>query len=132
MGECNTPIAERDLRRLLPSDVIDRLLARSLEQAVAATSDLYSCPTPDCPMRVAMEEGKMARFLCPMCRKTCCLRCATQPYHKGLTCEQHAEKVRTQGRNTEEAGVLKWMKETGSKQCPTCRMVVTKQNIDNQ
>merc|ERR1711897_41588 len=51
--ECRAPLAERDLRQLLPTEVIDRILARSLERAVSSVPGLRACPTPDCPMRVA-------------------------------------------------------------------------------
>mmetsp|Transcript_46847 Transcript_46847/g.102443 ORF Transcript_46847/g.102443 Transcript_46847/m.102443 type:complete len:1215 (+) Transcript_46847:63-3707(+) len=131
--ECGIQLAECALKKLLPAELLDRFLTRSLEQAVSATADLCACPTPNCPMRVAVEEGGPPRLLCPMCRKTSCLRCRAQPYHRGLTCEQHAEKLRSKGRvNDDEESLRQWMSETGAKQCPTCKAVVTKQNIKNQ
>ena len=44
--ECSSVLAERDLRKLLPAETIDRLLARSLEQAVSCAADIRACPTP--------------------------------------------------------------------------------------
>eukprot|EP00929_Paragymnodinium_shiwhaense_P084215 TRINITY_DN45012_c0_g1_i1.p1 TRINITY_DN45012_c0_g1~~TRINITY_DN45012_c0_g1_i1.p1 ORF type:complete len:422 (-),score=96.08 TRINITY_DN45012_c0_g1_i1:138-1403(-) len=133
--ECRAPVPERDLRKLLPADVVDQLLARSLERAVSSQSDLLACPTPNCPFRVSLDEhddGENARLRCPCCRKTSCLRCGAQPFHRGLTCQEHEEKVRTQGAREAEEGLRQWMEETGSKQCPTCRIVVTKQNLQRQ
>jgi len=134
--ECCTPLAERDLRKLLPSELIDRLLSRSLEKAVATASDLWSCPTPNCPMRVALEEGELPRLKCTICNKTSCLKCGVQPWHRGLTCEQSRAKrgadTRKRKRDDGMAGLMKWIEETGTKQCPTCNMAVTKQNIDKQ
>merc|ERR1712183_449940 len=98
------PLAERELRRLLPTDVMDKLQARSLELAVSAVADLCACPTPNCPMRVALEEGGPPRLHCPLCRKTSCLRCGAQPYHKGLTCEKHAKKAPAGRRCSDEEG----------------------------
>lgn len=132
--ECWVPLAEHTLRAAgVPNKTLDRLNALSLEQAVNAASDLWACPTPNCPMRVALEEGERAQLRCTMCKKSSCLKCGAQPFHRGKTCEQHAEKQRSLRRQTMGfSGLRQWMEETGSKQCPTCHMVVTKQNLKNQ
>jgi len=131
--QCNVSLPERELRRLLPTQIFERLLARSLERAVSSTADLRACPTPNCPMRVAMEgDDAPPRFKCNLCKKSCCLRCSVQPFHTGRTCEEHAEKMRANGKGNEDDGLQKWMCETGSKQCPTCGMAVTKQNLTTQ
>ena len=135
--ECSSILAECDLRKLLPTETIDRLLARSLEQAVSCAADIRACPTPNCPMRVAIEEGDTTRFKCTMCKKESCLRCGRQPFHRGLTCEEYAEKMKNNtkaAKKERQADQLfeQWMEETGTKQCPRCRMAVTKQNLDRQ
>jgi len=135
--ECSKQLAERDLRKLIPAELIDRLLARSLEQAVSATSDIRACPTPNCPMRVALEEGDNPRFKCTICKKDSCLKCGRQPFHRGLTCEEYAEKLKANTKAAKkeqkaEESFKQWMEETGTKQCPTCGMAVTKQNLDRQ
>jgi len=130
--QCDAAIAEHDLRKLLPEDVINKLLERSLEQAVSRQADLWACPTPSCPMRVALEDGETGRLKCPLCKKTSCVRCGVQPYHRGLSCEKHTEKLRNRGAKEDEEQLLRWMQETGTKQCPTCRMAVTKQNLEKQ
>lgn len=130
--ECCTPIAERDLRMMLPKKFVERLLARSLEQAVSSVSDLWACPTPNCAMRVALEEGDEPRLQCTICKKESCLRCGCTPYHKDMTCEEHAKKLRAQGRTEDEDALRRWMQETGTKCCPQCGMGVTKQNLAKQ
>jgi len=134
--ECAAPIAECNLRRLLPAAIIERLLARSLEQAVSSIADLRACPTPNCPMRVALEEGEDPRLLCPKCKKESCLLCGAQPYHKGFTCEEYEERARASGRRKADAiaddTFRQWMQETGTKQCPTCGSAVTKEDLDAQ
>eukprot|EP00930_Biecheleria_cincta_P071546 TRINITY_DN59035_c0_g1_i1.p1 TRINITY_DN59035_c0_g1~~TRINITY_DN59035_c0_g1_i1.p1 ORF type:complete len:573 (-),score=147.19 TRINITY_DN59035_c0_g1_i1:276-1994(-) len=135
--ECSKQLAERDLRKLLPTELIDRLLARSLEQAVSATSDIRACPTPNCPMRVALEEGDNPRFKCTVCKKDSCLKCGRQPFHRGLTCEEYAEKLKANTKAAKkeqkaEESFKQWMEETGTKQCPTCGMAVSKQNLERQ
>lgn len=135
--ECTTPLPERDLRKLLPTQIIDRMLARSLEQAVSSAADIWACPTPNCPMRVALEDGELARLKCSLCRNTSCLKCGQQPYHRGLTCEENAERLKAKSKANKNAiqaeeSLMQWMQETGTKQCPTCRMGVTKQNLGCQ
>merc|ERR1712039_1068919 len=104
------------------------------EQAVSSVADLWACPTPNCPMRVALEDGEEPRLKwCSQCGKSSCLRCGAQPWHKGLTCEEHAERMRLRGKGKKDEALLqKWIHETGTKQCPTCRMGVTKQSLHNQ
>lgn len=130
--ECAEVLAERDLRKLLPEDLIERLLERSLEQAVSCASDLWACPTPNCPMRVALEPDAIPRLKCTLCKKESCVKCGRQPYHRGTTCEEFAEKQRAKGRMQEEESLMQWIQETGTKQCPTCRMGVSKQNLKSQ
>jgi hypothetical protein len=137
--ECCTPIAERNLRKMLPPEIIERLLARSIDQAVASAADLWSCPTPNCTMRVALAENQIPRLKCTLCGKTSCLRCQAQPYHTGRTCEQHIQRLQSRGGKTRlqqameaEAKTMKWIEETGTRQCPTCRMGVTKQDLGKQ
>jgi len=98
---------------------------------VAAGHDIYACPTPDCQMRVAVEEGEVARLQCPMCKRNSCLRCGAQPFHRGVTCAQYAAKTKRPG-SAAEAGFKRWMQKTGTKQCPGCRMAVTKEDLDKQ
>lgn len=143
--ECNAVLAERFLRKLLPENVIERLHARSVEQAVSSAADLWACPTPNCPMRVALEDYQLPRLTCTHCKKESCLKCGAQPYHKRMTCEEHAKRVRmrtlAKGSKTtqqerqrlaDEESLMQWIRETGTKQCPTCKMAVSKQNLENQ
>lgn len=139
--ECDTPIAECNLRKILPMKVIEQLHTRSLEQAVSSTSDLWACPTPNCPMRVAVQPGEEPRLVCPECEKESCLACGAQPYHKGMTCEEHEEKNKSRKgpKKKAEASLAKaeesfkqWCEETGTKKCPTCHAAVSKQNLSSQ
>lgn len=127
--ECSVELPERDLKRMIPSQLMDRIIERSLEQAVAATEDLRPCPTPGCPMRVALEADESGEFHCPECKKISCLRCGCQPYHKRFTCEQYAARKR---KLVKRDSFTEWMEQTGTKQCPSCKMAVTKLDMQNQ
>lgn len=154
--ECHVPLCEALLRAVLPpsSGLMERLLVRSLEQAVDSSGGLWACPTPDCPNRVALDEGQEPRLQCQLCGKEHCLRCQAHPYHTGRTCEEHAAAAAADARSAaasassssgvrapasdavrrleEERGLREWMARTGSRQCPTCRMGVTKEDLSKQ
>eukprot|EP00747_Dinoflagellata_sp_TGD_P129727 gnl/TRDRNA2_/TRDRNA2_174729_c2_seq2.p1 gnl/TRDRNA2_/TRDRNA2_174729_c2~~gnl/TRDRNA2_/TRDRNA2_174729_c2_seq2.p1 ORF type:complete len:539 (+),score=69.00 gnl/TRDRNA2_/TRDRNA2_174729_c2_seq2:194-1618(+) len=131
--ECGIAVAEHDLRKLLPARTMERLRSRSLEQATPGTQEVRCCPTPDCSMRVTLNKGDSPQMTCPKCEKTSCLRCGKQPYHTGLTCEEYARRARSLGRNdVNEEKFQKWLKKTGTKQCPTCGTAISKQNLQNQ
>merc|ERR1719356_1910713 len=69
---------------------------------------------------------------CPLCEKESCWLCGAQPYHKGLTCEDHSIRSRSSGQMSDEESFRRWMEETGTKQCPKCGMATSKQNLKNQ
>jgi len=133
--DCASPISEKDLVDLLPVKTVLRLHARGIEhRAVASGAIPRSCPTPNCPMRLTLEDDdpSSAQQTCPMCDKESCWLCGAQPYHEGRTCEQHAKLERKRGQRKAEESFMKWMEETGSKQCPTCGMATTKDVLESQ
>lgn len=131
---CNLALPEHDLRKVLPTEFIDRMLQRSLEQAVSSIADLVACPTPNCSFRCVLEDDAPPRLKCPTCKKVSCVKCGAQPFHRGLTCDEHREKLKAKGRADTDgtAALMEWMKETGAKQCPTCSTAVTKCNLKSQ
>mmetsp|Transcript_54231 Transcript_54231/g.150884 ORF Transcript_54231/g.150884 Transcript_54231/m.150884 type:complete len:403 (-) Transcript_54231:85-1293(-) len=133
--ECREHIQEHDLRKLLPKGVIESLHARSVERAVASSSNLYVCPTPNCTMCVEIGEGEEARLEdCPNCGRSSCLRCGAQPSHPGLSCQAYARKTSSRVKDMQRAdqSMRKWMIKTGTKQCPRCKMAVTKEHLESQ
>eukprot|EP00931_Biecheleriopsis_adriatica_P049296 TRINITY_DN28513_c0_g1_i1.p1 TRINITY_DN28513_c0_g1~~TRINITY_DN28513_c0_g1_i1.p1 ORF type:complete len:418 (+),score=86.67 TRINITY_DN28513_c0_g1_i1:102-1355(+) len=134
--ECRAPVDQHEVRQLLPAELIERLLARGLEQVVAASENLFTCPTPNCPMRVEVGKGRLGRLRCKSCKKESCVRCGAQPFHTGLTCDQHADKLRSRRQckeaNDSDASFIEWLEKTGSRKCPGCRMAISKQDLDTQ
>lgn len=131
--ECREPIQDFCLKEILSNDVIDGFHKRSVNQAVASSSNLFTCPTPNCDMCVEVEEGEEPWLKkCPKCKKGSCLRCGAQPYHKGLSCQMHALQTRSSANDSAEKSLRRWMRRTGTKQCPQCKMGVTKEDLENQ
>lgn len=131
--DCGKAISEEDLARLLPKQTIFRLHASNINRAaVASGAKPRPCPTPDCHMHKTFEEGKPACETCPLCEKESCWWCGAQPYHSGLTCEQHRKKATRSSGSKDDESFLQWMKDTGTKQCPTCGMATSKENLEMQ
>jgi len=85
-------------------------------------------------MCFAIEDGDYWLRGCPQCKKECCLRCGVQPYHHGLSCQAHAAKLgsRKHGTKASDASLMRWMRKTGTKQCPQCKMGVSKEDLAAQ
>jgi len=131
--DCKTTISEEDLVSLLPKKTIFRLHARTIEkEAVAGGANCRACPTPDCKMRQTIPEGASGQVQCLMCDKESCFLCGTQPYHEGVNCQQHAERKRIRGEDKDMDELYKWMEATGTRQCPTCQMATTTENLAKQ
>jgi hypothetical protein len=100
--DCAKPISELDLVKLLPKNVVFKLHARSIEQkSVASGAIPRACPTPDCPMRMTLDNDSAARQTCPCCNVESCWLCGVQPYHEGLTCEEHSSRKRAENADEE-------------------------------
>eukprot|EP00913_Durusdinium_trenchii_P010795 g10126.t1 len=109
---------------LLPKPTIFRLHASNIHRkAMASGAKPRPCPTADCGMQKIFEDARSARDTCPLCEKESCWWCGAQPFHENMTCEQWRDVRRR---------FLKWMKETGTKQCPTCGMATSKENLEMQ
>lgn len=131
--ECREPIQEYSLREFLAEDVMDRFHERSMKKAIASSSNLFTCPTPDCDMCVWLDDGEEPWLKkCPKCRKGSCLKCGAQPYHKGVSCQMHQLRSRNPEQKRAELSFKRWMHKTGTKQCPQCNMGITKEDISNQ
>jgi len=132
--DCREPIPDHDLKSIVKKDVIMRFHDRSISRAVASSSNLHTCPTAGCNMCFAIEDGDYWLRQCPKCKKEACLRCGVQPYHKGLSCQAYAAKMgsRKQGSKASDASLMRWMRRTGTKQCPQCKAGVSKEDLTAQ
>lgn len=133
--DCREPIPDHDLKKIFPNqDVINRFHERSITRAVASSSNLHPCPTAGCNMCFEIEDGDYWLRHCPQCKKGGCLACGVSPYHHGASCEEHAAKLARakQGNKAPDAALMRWMRRTGTKQCPQCKMGVSKEDLASQ
>lgn len=60
--------------QLVPADVYEQHLAKSVAQAENKIGNAFHCKTPDCRGWCIFEDN-VNEFRCPVCRRTNCLTC---------------------------------------------------------
>lgn len=118
---------------LLPGDVKRALGARCrgeryerlvLQRCVDEGDDLGCCPSAGCGFMFAWEKDNR-KLDCPLCKKSFCLVCRTEPWHQGVRCEQfQAERGDT---DASDASFASFAKSHRLRQCPSCSFWVEKQ-----
>ena len=60
--------------QLVPADIYEQHLAKSVAQAENKIGNAFHCKTPDCRGWCIFEDN-VNEFRCPVCRRTNCLTC---------------------------------------------------------
>ncbi|PNF42743.1 hypothetical protein B7P43_G13613 [Cryptotermes secundus] len=125
---CNSVLQEREIKALVPADVYEQHLAKSVAQAENKIGNAFHCKTPDCRGWCIFEDN-VNEFRCPVCRRTNCLTC--QAVHDGMNCKQYQEQVKQESETNAEARrtkeMLEEMVERGeAMNCPTCQVILMK------
>ena len=73
-------------------------------------------------------DETIERFACPVCYKTCCMKCKVHPYHIGMSCEKYKERhcffVDYNERN--DAILASNLINEGAVSCPQCHEIIIK------
>lgn len=88
---CNFPILDSELRAILPADVLERHLEKSLKQGESVLDNVFHCKAPNCDGFVVKKEETIA-FVCPLCEIVNCVKCSA--IHEDKTCEQYQEDIK--------------------------------------
>ncbi|KDR15364.1 RanBP-type and C3HC4-type zinc finger-containing protein 1 [Zootermopsis nevadensis] len=125
---CNSVLQEREIKALVPADIYEQHLAKSVAQAENKIGNAFHCKTPDCRGWCIFEDN-VNEFKCPVCRRINCLTC--QAIHDGVNCKQYQEQVKQESETNAEARrtkeMLEEMVERGeAMNCPTCQVVLMK------
>jgi len=84
--------------QLVPADIYEQHLAKSVAQAENKIGNAFHCKTPDCRGWCIFEDN-VNEFRCPVCRRTNCLTCQVslqfcQSYvHVAVKCSLHRHGV---------------------------------------
>ena len=121
---CAVPLTPQDVKRCLETAAdVERYERLALQRCVEAEDGLGACPTAGCPFVFAWEEDNR-KLECPLCSKTFCLVCRTEPWHRGMRCEQfQAERGDP---DASEAAFAAFAKNQKLRQCPKCKFFVQK------
>ena len=127
---CEFTIQEREIRGLVPAELFEKYLERSLNVFQATTGTTHHCKTPDC--KGFIEVGKnVLGFKCFLCKMVNCIACKT--IHHGKNCQQYQEEVNPNAKhireNVESENAIKHMIARGEAMfCPKCGIPVMKQS----
>ena len=86
--------------QLVPDQVYERYLRRSVDLAENQEVNSYHCKTPDC-RGWCIYEDLVNFFRCPVCHHENCLTC--RAIHEGMNCKQYQEDLRIRAANDEAA-----------------------------
>ena len=130
---CREVVPDYITSKFLQRDYLERFHRNSLQKAIAVSSRLFSCPTPDCTVCLWLDDLQDTNLnKCPLCKKSGCLKCGAQPYHTGVSCAEHARRAKRNDQAQNDILLNKWMESTGSKICPQCGEGITKENLEKQ
>ncbi|XP_076470745.1 ranBP-type and C3HC4-type zinc finger-containing protein 1-like isoform X2 [Babylonia areolata] len=128
--KCDALLQDRDVRALVPEQVYEKYLRRSLDVAESQASNSYHCKTPDC-RGWCLYEDLVNFFRCPVCQQENCLTC--RAIHQGMNCKQYQDDLRIRAANDKAAlqtqVMLQEMLDKGEAMpCPQCEVIVQKKD----
>jgi len=127
-ANCQEPLQEREIRALVPEDVYERYLQRSVAVAENKITNSFHCKTPDCRGWCVYEDD-VNLFACPVCAHTNCLTC--QAIHEGLNCKNYQEKLALDAETDPDTRkshefLQSMLDNNTAMRCPTCRVILMK------
>jgi hypothetical protein len=127
-SRCGVPLVPQDVRRCLGSAAAaDRYERLTLQRFIETEEDTGSCPTPGCPFVFAWEANNR-KLECPLCAKSYCLVCRTEPWHSGVRCEafQRQHAAESGDVDAADAAFEQFASRQKLRACPKCKFWVEK------
>lgn len=127
---CNALLQQREIKALVPVELFEKYLQRSLSTAESQERNSFHCKSPDCP-GWCIYEDMVNFFQCPVCNHENCLTC--KAIHTGLNCKQYQDDLVIRAKNDEAARNTQLMLENLVKAgdamyCPGCKVIVQKKD----
>ena len=118
---CNVPVAIPFIRRFLPDQTFQNLIEAAFHKYLEQhQQELKYCTTPDCKKIYRRCTDKTA-MQCPACFSTICPSCDEEA-HAGVSCQgQQNLRMAEEERLNEQLPT-----SSGYKRCPTCRILIEK------
>ena len=85
--KCGESLSPADVARCLKEpEAVARYERLALQRCVEADEGMGCCPTAGCEFMFAFDMDNR-KLECPLCNKSFCLVCRTEPWHTGVRCE---------------------------------------------
>ncbi len=119
-GSCEKVVTLDEIRKLLPHEQFEALLAASFDVYIRRHSDeLDYCPTPDCDTVFRTTEEALV-VPCENCLASICTKCHAIS-HEGWPCS-----VNDYEKSGDAERDQQWMDEHNIKRCPKCKTAIEK------
>ena len=125
---CAVSLVPQDVRRCLSTkDEADRYERLALQRFVESEDDMGTCPTAGCPFMFAWEKDNR-KLDCPLCKKSFCLVCRTEPWHTGVRCEAFQQQRAAESGDVDaaDAAFAEFASNQKLRSCPKCKFWVEK------
>ncbi|XP_052060904.1 ranBP-type and C3HC4-type zinc finger-containing protein 1-like isoform X1 [Mytilus californianus] len=127
---CNASLQDREIKALVPVDVYERYLQKSLSTAESQEINSFHCKTPDC-RGWCIYEDHVNFFNCPICKKENCMTC--KAIHEGVNCKKYQDDLQSPANNNAAAKRTKEMlydmvNKGDAMHCPQCKVILQKKD----
>lgn len=131
-GSCEFTIQEREVRGLVPGNIFDSLLEKSLKLYEGISSNAYHCKTPDCKGFIEIDENlPLTHFPCQVCAKDNCIKC--KAIHEGKNCQEYQDEINPDSKHvreniSSENAIENLIVAGEAMKCPRCDIPVMKKD----
>ncbi|KAK3085646.1 hypothetical protein FSP39_006577 [Pinctada imbricata] len=127
---CQASLQDREVKSLVPPEIFEKYLQRSLTTAESQERNSFHCKTTDCQGWCIYEDA-INFFECPICGKKNCLTC--KAIHEGMNCKQYQEDIKLRAANDAAARQTQLMltemvKKGDAMNCPQCDVILQKKD----
>lgn len=97
---CECEIQDREIRALVPAEIYEQFLQRSLKQGESNLENLFHCQTPNCIGFVQANDALNAFFACQVCSAINCIKC--KAIHEQKSCQEYQNDLKNDVKNQNE------------------------------
>lgn len=97
---CDSRMQDREVKNVVPVELYERYLQRSMAAAESKAEKSFHCKSPDCPGWCEYEDN-VNIFNCPVCGHENCVTC--QAIHEDSNCRQYQDQLDLEASQNEDA-----------------------------
>ncbi|CAG2165680.1 unnamed protein product [Oppiella nova] len=125
---CDSRLQDREVKEVVPLDVYERYLQKSISTAESKIEKSFHCKTVDCCGWCEFDD-KVNVFRCPVCGHENCINC--QAIHETMNCKQYQDQLDFNAAQNEDAMKTKELIDNmllrdEALRCPQCQVVLLK------